>query len=129
RPGRDAAARGAAFRSGAASAAAGAHPDGPLCATRGDGQCRAVSGERRVVVRQRLDVPRRRRHHLGLHHARVTPAPSRRRAGGPPPMVTPAGPLKLDAICRFAGTCVAFVKLPPAAFNTPLIVIDTAPPT
>ena len=54
------------------AAAARAHSAGALCARRGDGQCGAVPRQRRVVLRERVDVSRGRRNHGGVHHGGVT---------------------------------------------------------
>ena len=50
-------------------AAARPHPGGPFRRARGDRERRALSRERRLLIRDRVDVPRRRRHQRGVRHA------------------------------------------------------------
>ena len=65
-------ARGADERPGPASAPARAHPDGAAGPGRGAGEGGAVPRVGRVVVHDRLAARRRRRHHRGLRHPRVS---------------------------------------------------------
>ena len=66
-------------RSGARATPARAHPRRAARATAGDRQRGAVPRERRVVVRQRLDLRRRRRRHCRVRHPRIDLAYTPRR--------------------------------------------------
>ena len=83
-------------------------PMGRFARARGDRRRRAVPGQRRVVVRHGLDVPRRRRAQRGLRHARV------RRLSSPSIRLN-----RRSAGCRTLVACLSRKRCLPVASPSP----------